>query len=208
MRATDTARLREHLPVTAWPPVEAWLREHPVQVRVVRDRRSKLGDYRSAHAGQPARVTVNAGLNPYAFLVTLVHEFAHHMAITKHRRSDPHGPEWRAEYKRLMQPFLSVAVLPPDVLTALLLHLCKTPASSCADPMLMRALHRHDPEPALRLEQLPERALFHYHTGIYVKGPRLRKRFRCECLGNRRIYLMDPLLEVRTHDPALVARAS
>lgn len=208
MRASHIALLRDRLPEAAWPPVEQWLRDNKVEVRVVRARSSKLGDYRSAHAGRPARVTINHGMNPYASLVTLIHEFAHHAAFTTARGSEPHGVEWKSEYKRLMKPFLSLAVLPPDVLTALHLHLLKAPASSCADPRLMRTLHRHDPVPALHLERLPERALFHFQNGIYVKGPRLRKRFRCECLSNRRTYLMDPLIEVRVHDPAEVAHAS
>lgn len=208
MPVSHIESLRDRLPDAAWPPVEQWLRQHPLEVRVVRARRSKLGDYRSAHSGRPARVTINHGMNPFASLVTLVHEFAHHATFLSARGADPHGPEWRSEYKRLMQPFLSLSVLPPDVLTAMHLHLLKAPASSCADPRLMRVLHRHDPEPALHLERLPEGALFHFQNGIYVKGPRLRKRFRCECLSNRRVYLMDPLIGVRVQDPAVVAHAS
>lgn len=208
MPASDIDLIRQHLPAPAWPPVERWLKEHPVQVRVVRARRTKLGDYRMPRDGGSPRITVNAGLNPYAFLVTLAHEFAHHTAFVQDKRSAPHGPVWRAEYQRVMQPFLSPLVLPPDVLSALHRHLQKAPASSCADPQLIRALRRHDTEPGLLLERLPERTLFHFHGSIYVKGPRLRKRFRCRCLNNRRIYLLDPLVEVVIHDPAVVGRAS
>jgi hypothetical protein len=68
----------------------------------------------------------------------------------------------------------------------------------------MRALLRHEAEPVLVLEALPERTVFQYNTSIFVKGPRLRKRYKCRCLNDRRIYLMDPLVEVRRHAPALV----
>ena len=75
-------------------PALQWLQQHPVRVHVVRPRRSKLGDYRSGTAGKPHRITVNNDLNPYAFLVTLVHEFAHHTAFERTRGwKDPHGPE-------------------------------------------------------------------------------------------------------------------
>lgn len=208
MPASDIDLIRFHLPEPAWPPVAQWMQEHAVHVRVVRARRTKLGDYRVPRDGGPPRITVNAGLNPYAFLVTLVHEFAHHTAFLQDRRSAPHGPVWRAEYQRVMRPFLSPAVLPLDVLTALNRHLQRAPASSCADPQLIRALHRHDPEPGLLLERLPERTLFHFNGSIFVKGPRLRKRFRCRCLNNRRSYLLDPLVEVVTHDPAMIGNAS
>jgi len=41
-----------------------------------------------------------------------------------------------------------------------------------------------------------------------VKGPRLRKRFRCRCLNDRRIYFIDPLAEVHVDRPAGARAAS
>ncbi len=197
--------LRKHLPDAAWPPVLDWLQGHPVQVKVVKPRRTKLGDYWMPREGRAPRITVNNDLNPYAFLVTLVHEFAHHTTFLRARGAEPHGAEWRSEYQRLMRPYLSPAVLPEDVLLALEHHLRDAPASSCTDRTLMRALLRHEAEPMLVLERLPERSLFHFNGAIFVKGPRLRKRYKCRCLNNRRIYLMDPLVEVHIHDPAVVS---
>jgi len=196
VRAHSLDRLKQHLPEAAWAPVREWLHAHPVQIRITRPRATKLGDYRNDRAGRSPRVSVNGNLNPYSFLVTLIHEFAHHAVFLESPRAEPHGPEWRLAYKRLMRPYLSPVVLPPDVLLALTLHLGRPPASSCADPQLMRALHRHDSEPGLHLERLPERAVFRFRGSLYVKGPRLRKRFKCDCLSNRRVFLMDPLIEV------------
>ncbi|MFN3875165.1 MAG: SprT-like domain-containing protein [Flavobacteriales bacterium] len=195
-RAHTLDRLRQHLPEAAWPPVLQWLRDHPVQVRIAPPRATKLGDYRNDREGRSPRITVNGDLNPYAFLVTLVHEFAHHAVFIAAPRAEPHGAEWRMAYKRLLRPFLSPAVLPPDVLLALTLHLGRPPASSCADPRLMRALRRYDLAPGPVLEQLPEKAVFRFRGAIYVKGPQLRKRFRCLCLSDRRSFLIDPLIEV------------
>lgn len=207
MPANELETLRQQLPEAAWAPVLAWLQEHTVRVRVVEPRRTKLGDYWIPRGGRGARITVNNDLNPYAFLVTLVHEFAHHTTYLLAKRAEPHGAEWRKEYQRLMRPFLSPAVLPLDVLHALEIHLRDASASSCTDRTLMRALLRHEAEPMLVLEKLPERSLFHFNGSIYVKGPRLRKRYKCRCLNNRRIYLMDPLVEVHIHDPAVVGNA-
>ncbi len=207
-RAPALDRLRQHLPEAAWPPVLEWLRAHPVHLRIARPRATKLGDYRNDHTGRSPRISVNGDLNPYAFLVTLIHEFAHHAVFLDFPRAEPHGHEWRMAYKRLMRPFLSPAVLPPDVLAALTLHLGRPPASSCADLQLMRALHRHNPAPGLLLERLPERAVFGFRNALYVKGPRLRKRFRCQCLHNGRAYLMDPLIEVRISEPTAIPQPS
>lgn len=195
-RAHSLDRLRQYLPEAAWPPVLEWLRAHPLQIRITRARATKLGDYRNDRSGLSPRISVNGDLNPYAFLVTLIHEFAHHAVFLDHPRAEPHGHEWRTAYKRLMQPYLSPAVLPPDVLLALTLHLGRPPASSCAAPQLMRTLHRHNARPGLHLERLPERAVFRFREALYVKGPRLRKRFKCLCLNDRRSFLMDPLIEV------------
>src|SRR5690606_37516310 len=127
--STDLDLLRRHLPAAAYPVVVNWLRSNPVQVRISKPRQTKLGDYRSATRTQPHRVSVNADLNPYAFLVTLVHEFAHYSTFVNQRRwSAPHGPAWKSEYARLMRPFLSNSVFPTDVLSALERHLVDAPA--------------------------------------------------------------------------------
>ena len=63
-----------------------------------------------------AKSGVNEDLNRFAFLVVLVHEFAHYATFQKYRRHEPHGAEWKAEYKRLMRPLLSREVFPADVL--------------------------------------------------------------------------------------------
>ncbi|MCB9170988.1 MAG: sprT domain-containing protein [Flavobacteriales bacterium] len=207
--ATDLVRLREHLPEAAFPVVVNWLRRNPVQVRMVRPRMTKLGDFRSATRTQPHRVTVNTDLNKYAFLVTLVHEFAHFSTFTKNRRwTPPHGEAWKSEYARLMRPFLSRAVLPADVLRSLERHLQDAPASSCTDHDLMRVLRRYDRDPALYLEELPHQSIFRYNQRLFVKGQQLRKRFQCRCLNDRRTYFFDPMAEVHIERPLRTRRAS
>jgi len=207
--AHDPELLRKQLPSAAWPMVLQWLRRNPVQVRVVRPRQTKLGDFRSASGNLPHRVTVNSDLNKYAFLVTLIHEFAHYSTYMRTRRwRDPHGAAWKAEYQRLMRPFLSRAVLPADVLRALEHHLHDAPASSCTDHELMRTLRRYDRDPRPMLEELPDRTVFRFNDRIFVKGPQLRKRYKCHCLNDRRIYLIDPLAEVHVNGPLIARRAS
>jgi hypothetical protein len=207
--ATDLSRLRERLPEPAFPIVLHWLRENPVLVRIARPRTSKLGDFTAAGKGRPHRISVNGDLNPYAFLVTLVHEFAHYVVVTKHHRwRDPHGPAWKEEYHRLMRPFLSPAVFPADVLDALHRHLLKAPAASCTDQRLIRTLRRYDPAPGIMLEQIRERTIFRFNDRLFVKGPRLRKRYKCRCLNDRRTYLIDATAEVDTEGSVVMRQAS
>ncbi len=206
---TDPELLRKHMPASAWPVVVHWLRRNPVQVRIAKPRNTKLGDYRSATRTQPHRVSVNADLNKYAFLVTLVHEFAHYSTYTKTKRwSSPHGAFWKSEYHRLMRPFMTRAVFPADVLKALEIHLRDAPASSCTDEHLMRVLRNYDREPRPMLEELPDRSVFRFNERIFVKGPQLRKRYKCHCLNDRRVYLIDPLAQVQVNGPMVVRKAS
>ena len=207
--STDPELLRRHIPAAAWPVVVNWLRRNPVQVRISKPRSTKLGDYRSATSTRPHRVSVNADLNKYAFLVTLVHEFAHYTTYMRSRRwTSPPGPVWKSEYHRLMRPFMSRAVFPADVLKALEHHLYDAPSSSCTDQELMRVLRKYDRDPRPMLEELPERSVFRFNDRIFVKGPQLRKRYKCHCLNDRRVYLIDPVAEVHVHGPLVVRKAS
>ncbi|MBS1944889.1 MAG: SprT-like domain-containing protein [Bacteroidetes bacterium] len=203
---TDILRLQAHLPRHAWPVVQQWLRRNPVLVRISPPRTTKLGDYRTATRTLHHRISVNEDLNRYAFLVVLVHEFAHYATFQKYRRHEPHGTEWKAEYKRLMRPFLSREVFPADVLRTLIIHLDDAPSSSCTDHDLMRVLRRYDRDPRPFLEELDPNTVFRFNQKIFVKGPLLRKRYRCRCLNNRRIYLIDPTAEV--HLEQAVRKAS
>ncbi len=207
-RTTDILRLQAHLPRHAWPTVAHWLRRNPVVVRISPPRSTKLGDYRVATRTMGHRISVNGDLNRYAFLVVLIHEFAHYATFQKYRRHEPHGAEWKAEYKRLMRPLLTREVFPADVLRVLSLHLVDAPSSSCTDHGLMRVLRRYDRDPRPFLEELDANTVFRFNQKLFVKGPQLRKRFRCRCLNDRRIYLIDPTAEVHLEGPLASRRAS
>jgi len=207
-RFNDLQRLRGHLPQAAVSMVEEWLRRHPVHERIARTRASKLGDYRPGHGGRPHRISVNRELNPYAFLVTLGHEMAHHHTFLRHPRHLPHGPEWKAAYREAMRPYLSPLVFPQDVLNTLQQHLEDAPGSSCADHGLMRVLRRYDAEPKPFLEDLRESTIFLFNRKLFVKGPGLRTRYRCQCLNDRRTYLIDRMAEVHVEHPFPTRRAS
>ena len=78
--------LHKYLPQNAAPIIATWLEVAPIQIKVSRPRQSKLGDYAPATRDDPIhRISVNGNLNPYSFLVTLVHEFAHFTAYQRAR---------------------------------------------------------------------------------------------------------------------------
>lgn len=190
--------LSKYLPEAAIEPIYLWLRDFHIHLKISKARSSKLGDYRSPHKGKGHQITVNHNLNPYAFLITLVHEIAHQQVYVKHRnRVRPHGKEWKETYRQLMLPFLEADIFPGDIEKALKGYLSKSFASSGTDLNLSRVLQRYDNEPGITLEELEEGSVFRIENGkTFVKGSLNRKRYRCTRTDNRRVYLVSALARV------------
>ena len=68
--------LEQFLPSGTGEAVLHYLHEYKVHLTIARERKSILGDYRHRTHQQNHRISVNGNLNPYAFLVTLLHEIA------------------------------------------------------------------------------------------------------------------------------------
>lgn len=193
--------LQSYLPVGTFEPVLHYLQQYKVHLTVARERRSILGDYRHRHAGHTHRISVNGNLNPYAFLITLLHELAHLLTFEKFgNRVASHGREWKAQFGELLAQFLSHDVFPADIKQVLLQSLHNPAASSCADVALLRTLKTYDEKPNGSLpfvENLPAGALFKTHDGrVFQKGEKLRKRFRCVEVKTKRVYLFSGVYEV------------
>jgi len=193
--------LQNYLPEAAASPVLALLQQYKVHLTITKERKSVLGDYRHAHQNAAHRISVNGNLNPYAFLITLVHELAHLVTFLQYgHRVQAHGREWKQVYKMLLTRFLEMHIFPADILSSLQSSLHNLPASSCADEGLMRVLRRYDEkeEGMLLVEELPEGALFVLDDGkIFKKGQRLRKRFQCTEVKTGKLYLFSPIYEVK-----------
>ena len=192
--------LSRYLPEGTGPTVLRYLTEFRVHLTVTRDRRTVLGDYRHRTGFANHRISVNGGLNPYAFLVTLLHELAHLLTFEQYgNRVAAHGREWKGIYANLLDSFLKAHSLPADIERELKLSLGNPAASSCAEEGLMRVLRRYDDGKEKRplVEELASGARFRTADGrIFVKGEKLRKRFKCREIPGGREYLFSPIYEV------------
>jgi len=192
--------LSQFIPPAAVPRVLEYLHQYKVHLTITRERKSILGDYRHATTEKNHRISVNGNLNPYAFLITLVHELAHLVTFIqfKHQVS-PHGREWKDCYALLLRDFLGKEIFPPLVEQSLKQSMHDLPASSCADEGLMRVLKKFDRDNGLvMVEQLPEGQLFDIGEGrIFKKGKKLRKRFQCIEVNTGKLYLFSPIYEVK-----------
>lgn len=199
-------KLNPYLPEGTAPIIAKWIQNTACELRITRSRSSKLGDYRHPFKEQGHRISINHDLNPYAFLVTLVHEFAHLKTWVDHRnRVKPHGTAWKTNFRLLMQPFFDMHTLPNDVHAAISAYLKNPAASSCTDLDLFRTLRRYDQsrqdQPQLQksvlIEQLPDGHYFIFRgKRLFQKLKKERKRFRCMEVNTQRIYLFSPVAEI------------
>ncbi len=193
------AVLSKYLPAEAAPVIAKWIDYFKCEFKISRNRNTKFGDFRPAQNGHHHRISVNYDLNPYAFLVTSVHEFAHLLTWDQHKgRVKPHGQEWKNNFKRMMEPFFEKEVFPPDLHKVVLQYLENPAASSCNDMNLFRALKKYDKASgAATVESLPLNTLFMLKDGRTFRKENLRrKRYTCLEVNTGRIYLFSPLAEV------------
>ena len=195
--------LKNYIPEKSAEPVLQILNYYKVHLTITRDRKTRYGDYTFAHGPLPHRITVNSTLNRYAFLITLIHELAHLVAFDNYGgKIAAHGKEWKYTYAMMLKDFLRKDIFPDDILQTLNKSLHNLPASSCADENLMRVLKKYDEvKPGLKMvEEIAEGNLFMLEKGeIFRREHKLRKRIQCTELKSGKIYLFNPLYEVREY---------
>ncbi|GAA4326685.1 SprT-like domain-containing protein [Flaviaesturariibacter amylovorans] len=193
--------LARFLPPGTYEPVAAYLHQYHVHLTVARERKSILGDYRHRHRDQNHRISVNGTLNPYAFLITLLHELAHLLTFEQYgNRVAPHGAEWKQLFGKLLAQFIEHNVFPDDIRTALLRSVHNPAASSCADEVLLRTLKKYDKgsEGLVLVEAVPEGGLFQTSDGrVFQRKEKMRKRYRGLEVKTGKMYLFSPVYEVR-----------
>ncbi|MBQ0787816.1 MAG: SprT-like domain-containing protein, partial [Oceanihabitans sp.] len=91
--------LQNYIPAQAIPYVLNLLKHDNLVVKVKKERKTRHGDYRKL-PNNKHQITINANLNSYRFLITLIHEIAHLEAFTKYGRFiKPHGKEWKQTFQ-------------------------------------------------------------------------------------------------------------
>jgi hypothetical protein len=193
--------LADFLPKGAFPLLQPLLIHHKVHLTITRSRASVLGDYRNAVAGKAHRISVNGNLNPYAFLITLLHELAHLTTFLRFgHRVSAHGKEWQHEFAELLKQFIQSGLFPDDIRTQLLQSIQRPAASSCADTGLMRVLRQYDPPKNNHclVEDLNSGEYFEIDKGrIFRLEGQQRKRFKALEVATQKMYLFSPVYEVK-----------
>ncbi len=174
------------------------IKNNNIHLKIVNKRVTKHGDYRRFENGQH-QITVNANLNKYRFLITLVHEIAHLLAFEKYGRTiKPHGIEWKMTFQQLMLPFINSEVFPNKLLPLIAKHFKNPTASSDTDAHLSIALKQFDENTnKTYIFQIPTESIFRIHNGkVFKKGNKRIKRYECTEIETSKVYLFQPNAEV------------
>ncbi|WP_246859332.1 SprT-like domain-containing protein [Spirosoma sp. KCTC 42546] len=189
-----------HIPPMAVEYCHQLLHQYKFRFRIVKPRRTRLGDFRVLPHNQ-TQITVNTNLNPYAFLITYVHEVAHaavhHQYVLQRRvrRVKPHGRAWQTAFQQLMQPLLSETVFPATILHPLEQYMANPGATTYAHPALMLALRQFDASPVevidknrVLLRDVLEGDSFQLGQKTYVRGTLRRTRVVCKEMASGKSY--------------------
>ena len=190
--------LKKYLPEAAVNSVLKLIKVHHIHLQIVKQRATRHGDYRKLPNGQH-KITVNANLNKYKFLITLIHEIAHLVAFSTYgTRIKPHGQEWKHTFQQLMLPLLRPEIFPNNLLPYLAHHFKNPKASSDTDTRLSLALKQYDPpSDKIPIFEVPFGTKFKLYNGReFIRGKKRVKRYECKETTTGRIYLFNPNAEV------------
>ncbi|AUC22302.1 sprT domain-containing protein [Polaribacter sejongensis] len=187
---------KDFVPSKAIPFIEFLINEHSFTLKIVNQRETKHGDFRQLPDGR-FQITVNNNLNKYQFLLTLVHEIAHHVTHQKFGRVQPHGKEWKMVFQHLMLPFLRPEIYPMEMLPFLARYFKNPKASTDTDADLSLALRGNVAETGKHfIFDIPFGSLFVFKNTIYKRGNKRRTRYECMNMSNKKVYLFNQNVEI------------
>ena len=187
----------KYIPEKAIPFIQFLIDSHNFTLKIVNQRQTKHGDFRKLPNGR-FQITVNNNLNTYQFLLTLVHEIAHHVTHQKFGMVQAHGKEWKTVFQHLMLPFLRPDIYPKEILPFLANYLKNPKASTDADANLSLILKGNMAEKGKNfMFEIPLGSFFEFKKTLYKRGNKRRTRFECLNMSNHKIYLFNQNVEIK-----------
>ena len=169
---------------------------------ISRARNTKLGDYRFSPS-KGHQITVNHNLNPYAFLITYLHEVAHLLTYNQYKNKvSPHGNEWKQAFKEVFEPILEEEFLPKELIDVLIAYLKNPSASSTGYTPLVDILKSYDvhQNDLVLISSLEENQLFGIKNLLFQKGKLRRTRYICKEVNSGKLYLVSKNAQVSLID--------
>lgn len=204
----DSNIISPYIPESGIEITSNWIKTYPLQIRITRDRTTKSGDFRPPdRTSLYNRISINRSLNNYAFIITFAHEFAHVITWNKYKiKAKPHGNEWKENYRILIFSLIENNIFPAEIEHALIKCFVANNQPACSsEHNLSVVLSKYDTENKGQfLDVLAFDSIFAIHNGkVFRKGEKIRTRYKCYCLNNKRWYYISPVMRVTAVSNAL-----
>lgn len=184
--------LEPFLPKDALPYIQHWREGYDIEIKITKNRNSKLGDYRKI-GNQKHKITINSTLHPELFFLVLTHELAHLITFENFGQNiAPHGKEWKKVFGNMILESLSIYA---EEAREMLIQFSKSPKANFMVSEDLVRYFRPQPEHSntTYVEQLSIGDYFIYHNNIYQYIGKMRKNYLCEQQNTHKKYLFKPV---------------
>ncbi len=187
--------LSKYIPASSVNKIWDFFESHSdLYLKISNKRSTKLGDYRK-YSRTKHQISVNYNLNPYQFLLTLLHEMAHYLAFKEFgRRIKPHGKEWKMIFGHLILDYIELRSFPDELIPYLFEYAKNPKASTNGDGALFLKLSSYDTDKDEALKyvfQLETGSLFSFENGmVFQLQEKRRTRYKCINIKNGKSYLI------------------
>ena len=199
---SDRADFYKLLPAPAIVFVHSLYRGQEVDLRITSPRKGRLGCF-SRTRNKPCAIELNSDLTPYFMLIVFLHEWAHLITWKEFgSRVQPHGAEWKNNFKLLLRKLQKNTRMPVVIREAIDLEIDNLKANIYSNHLLLNAIKIADKhEPQTVLHELPFNSHFKLNerTEVFRKKEKIRVRYKCYNLGNKRwytIYASTPVEQI------------
>lgn len=173
--------------------IKKWLHNHACNIKITKNRQSKLGDYRLM-PNKSHQITINGNLDPELFFFVFTHEIAHLLAYYNNKNISPHGIEWKMIFQKMIIESISVY---SKELQDLLIKFSKNPkANYMSSPDLVKYFDSKNNDDNTYIENIPIGESFLYKTHIYIVEEKKKKHYLCKNIKTGKLYLFKSCAKV------------
>ena len=169
-----------------------------IMFKLKNNRETKHGDF-SVKKDFSVEITINSDMNPFRFLITLLHEISHFFIYKDFGfNTKPHGCQWKSKFKELLIPVINNKVFPDDILSPLAKYAINPKASTDTDLDLSIALNKYDVNvPSYILDLRKGDKFKASNKKNYIVVGKRRKRYECLEIDSKRLYLFSPNYKIK-----------
>jgi Zn-dependent peptidase ImmA (M78 family) len=173
--------------------VKTLLENENILIKLKNNRKTKHGDF-SVKKDFSLEITINSDMNPFRFLITLLHEISHFFVYQDFGfKTKPHGFQWKTKFKELLIPVINNKVFPDEILSPLAKYAINPKASTDTDLDLSIALNKYNVSVSTYVLDLKQGDKFEAsNKKKYLVIGKRTKRYECMEIDSKKIYLFSP----------------